>query len=202
MDALKLDTLKEIVNMCTARAAHACSELFGRKVMIDVPEAKILPLQEVPEYLGGPELKIAGTYFNMYGDATGKILLMLDHNSAINIADRLTSAVQYINISSKKEDIEELKISSLKEFGNIVVNSYINALAEILEMELSPSVPFYASDMLGAVIDFLLIEISQNSYKALILKTCIKIYNKNIDAHFILFADDVLLNKIFEKLHI
>lgn len=194
MDALELDALKEIVTIGTARSAEACSELLDKKVMIEVPEAKLLPLAEVPAYLGGSDLRIVGIYFQMTGDMEGRILLMFEEEAAEKIADELTMGMV------TQENSAELKRSSLMELGNIIANSYINGLAEVLDMKLAPSVPFFANDMLGAVIDFLLIEISQVADRALVLKTDIKADDKNINAHFLLFPDENLLKKIFEKL--
>ena len=50
------------------------------------------------------------------------------------------------------EPDDEYALSALGEIGNIVGTSYINALAAMTGMEIEPTPPATATDMLGAIV--------------------------------------------------
>ena len=50
----------------------------------------------------------------------------------------------------------EIGVSALMEIGNIVGTSYVNALAEMTGMEIEPTPPAAATDMLGAIVQSVL----------------------------------------------
>ena len=85
------------------------------------------------------------------------------------------------------------------EVGNIIINSYLNALTAITDFTLFPSIPHYAEDMLGAVLDYLLIEISKTSDTALFMETKFSAEDILISGDFLVFPDSISLEKILNK---
>ena len=51
----QLDALKEVGNIGAGHGATALSQLLGKKILITVPKANILPLSEVPRLVRGPQ---------------------------------------------------------------------------------------------------------------------------------------------------
>ncbi len=194
MDRNKIDILKEISSIGTSHAASALSQMLGCKVMIEVPSVQLLPLSEVANNLGGPEKPIIGLHFQILGDLNGRIMLILDRKSGHKIAAMLVG-----DNPSDESRLENLDESAIKELGNIVTNSYLNAIAELLGVKLMLSVPFYAEDMMGAVIDLLLIEISQIANHAILLETKITAEASNLSGSFIIFPDEKFLEELFAK---
>jgi len=195
---IELDALHEFINIGTGRAATALSELIDKKVSIKVPEIKIVPISQVPGLLGGPEIPVVGLYFKIMGDLSGSILLFFDFESSNQLANFLTAGIA----DEKTSGFEEIKESALMEAGNILTNSYLNALSDMMDNKILLSVPSYASDMLGAVIDIALIEIAQNADNALLMKTEIDSPGTKLNGSFVIFPDNESFEKIFNKIGI
>ena len=194
---ISIDALKEVVNIGTGQAATSLSEILNQKIMINVPEAKFVPLEQISEQLGGSDKQIIGVYFQTTGELESRILLIFERETGHNLATMLTG-----NKPPMNEPLGDLERSAIMELGNIIANSYINAMSQLLGIKLYPSVPFYAEDMLGAVIDFLIVEISQVADYSLLLKTKMIAESVDLNGSLIIFPDETFLKRLFAKLGI
>jgi chemotaxis protein CheC len=209
---IEKDVLKEFVNVGTGHAATSLGKLIDGTITITVPELNVMPLGDVPGKLGGPEQRIVGLFFKIYGEMTGSIMVFFPKPSADNLAKLLTMGMGSIQDSEGTYD--EMGRSSLMELGNILANSYVNALAEMLDIKVLISVPFFAEDFLGAVIDPMLIEIAMESDYAMLMETIMDSDAASLVAPatgtpavrmggtFIIFPDTPTLEKIFAKIGI
>ena len=132
---IQVDALKEVGNVGAGHAATALSQLLKKKIMISVPQVKILKLQEVENLLGDSNTLVAGIIMNVLGDVTAKILLLLTRESALSLADMLLQ-----NPVGTTKVLSEVGNSAIKR-RNILAGAYMNALNEFLGLLLLPSVP-------------------------------------------------------------
>ena len=121
----ELDALKKFMSAGTMDAAMVLSTLLNKKVTVSVPEAKIIEVTKIPEYLGGDQLGIVGLYFRIYGDITGSALIFFAEKQAELLKSILTADIDPGHMS----EFDKMRESALMELGNIMVNSYLNALA-------------------------------------------------------------------------
>jgi chemotaxis protein CheC len=192
----QLDMMHEVINIGTGHAADALSRLIDEKVLVNVPEVKMVPLAKMPEHLGGPETPIVGLYFRFSGDLAGSILLFLPEEVTGSLVQFLTAGVD-LGDPQEKENVQK---SALMELGNIVANSYLNAIAELMDMRIFISVPYYSQDQLGAMIDVLLIQIAEVADYALLLETFVESSpTRKVSCNLAIFLEDESLNKIFDK---
>jgi len=195
---IELDTLREIINMGTAYSATSLSKLIDKTILVNVPRVDIAPIKKVPELLGGSNLSIVGLYFKFYGNIDGKIFIFFEKETAELLVKYLTANMTFSNVSEQKE----IEKSALMELGNILANSYLNAIAEMMDIKILLSIPYYSSDMLGAVIDFMLIEIAKFTDYALLLNTVIESPEIKIAGNFIIFPERESFEKIFKNVGI
>ncbi len=189
----QMDLLREVSTIGSGHAATALSQLLGRKIMLRVPKVQVIPLVEVPEVMGGAEKLVAGLFFRIFGEAKGSILILFPKESALLLVREL------LKKESTRVILKELELSALKEVGNILAAAYLNAIGTMMKMVLIPSVPGLAFDMAGAVLDSLLIELSEAGETALLIETEFVQENK-ITGHFFLLPDPESLRLIFDKL--
>lgn len=190
LSAQQIDMLAEISNIGAGHAATALSQLLNKKILLQVPSVKVIPIAEVPEVVGGPERLVVGLFFRIFGNAKGNILILFPKESALSlIAELLSREPSGSNI------LQEMESSALKEVGNILASAYLNALSQMLKMVLIPSVPGLAYDMAGAVLDYILIELSQEGETALLIETEF-ISESRIKGHFFLLPDPESLRLI------
>jgi chemotaxis protein CheC len=193
----QLNTLREVTGIGVKTATAALEQMLNRRIDIAVPDIKVVSLAEVPDFLGGAEKEIVGLHLKMLGEFSGSILLKFSVETAHVLVNTLLDEG-----GSDKTIISELGESALKEIGNIITNTYLNIIAQMLEVNTFPSVPHFARDMLGAIIDFMLIEISCLSDYALVIKTQFEASNLEIEGDFLIFPDEKSLNLLYESLGI
>jgi len=184
LDSRQQDTLRELSNIGMGHAATSLSQLVGRTIMLHVPRVMTVDLSEVPDLLGGPERLVAGVILKLEGAAGGNMLLVLPRASAEQLLQILLGPAAGLD--------DELGVSTLKEIGNILASSYLNALGKMLGMTLYPSIPQLAYDMAGAVIDHVLGELGESGDLALVLETEFsgdEVAAEPIRGHFFLLPD-------------
>ncbi len=190
----QLNTLKEVTRLGVERATQALAQMIDKKINITVVDVKLIPFEQITEILGGSEEDIVGLYFKMLGDITGSNFLVFSRKSAYILADMLLGEEE-----TDRNTLSDMEKSALKELGNILTNAYLNILAEMLDVKIFSSIPHFAQDMLGAVIDFILIEISRVSDYALVIETNFEISNVEIEGNFLIFPDEESINLMFKK---
>lgn len=143
----QLDALKEVGNIGAGHAATALSQLIKKKIMITVPEVKVIKVEDVATLIGDSNSLVAGIVMNILGDITAKILFLLTRDSALSLVDMLLQKPR-----GTTKVLSEFGNSAIKETGNILSGAYMNALNEFLGLMLLPSVPNLVFDIASAIL--------------------------------------------------
>lgn len=195
LNDVQMDILKETSNIGMGHAATALSQMIGHPVKLRVPHVTITKISQVPEYLGGAEKMMVGITLQVLGDARGSILLLFPQESAHRLLCNL------IGDQGKVLIMNEVTISALKEVGNILASAYLSALGSMLHKTLIPSVPLLAYDMAGAVVDYVLIDLSKSSDLAMLVETDFIGESSSdlaIKGHFFLIPDPSTLDMFLD----
>jgi len=191
----QLDALREMSNIGMGHAATALSQMLGETLYIRVPKVTITDVEKVPDFLGGPEQLVAGVILQVLGDARGLVLMVFPEESAIELLRRVVSR------TPSQQVLDEIEESTLKEIGNILASAYLSALGSLVNKVLIPSIPQFAYDMVGAVIDAVLGDLIQQGEQAVMLEAVV--YGNNseqsdLNGHFFLIPDRESLRTLFE----
>jgi chemotaxis protein CheC len=135
------DAIREIVNIGIGRAAATLSELIGTRIELSVPRVALLSIDEITDSAtalpGESEVAIVQDF---RGEITGRSALILPHASGLRLAQLLGEVAEPVD----ELDLEMSGI--LTEVGNIMLNSVLGALANIVGTRLIYSVPqFYGA---------------------------------------------------------
>ena len=190
LSGLHLDVLKEIGTIGAGNAATSLSKLLVKRIDMNVPEVKISEFNMIESILGSGDTLVAGVYLQFEGEIKGNVLYILDTKSAKNLASLLLGTKQ--DNESKDEfyaGFSELEASALEEIGNILISSYLNAISSFTGLSIKPSVPYFACDMLGAILSVPLIQYGQTSDKVLFVETDFEIGHDKMKSHFIVMPD-------------
>jgi chemotaxis protein CheC len=186
---LQLDALRELANIGSGTASTALSGMLGRPVDISVPKAEALPFAEAVEAAGEAEAEITGIVLGLLGEMNGTVLLLVPPPDA----DKLCRMLGV-------EPDDEFALSALGEIGNIVGTSYINALASMTAMEIEPTPPATATDMLGAIVESVLAGAAMSGDVALMLDSNLVVEGEDCSISFLLVPDqggvDLLLSRL------
>ena len=193
LNEIQKDALKEIGNICSGNAATALSQLLNKKISIVVPRILFIPIEEVPNAVGGADKLVVGLIFRVLGDIPSHILFIFSQKDALALASFMTQKP----VSDGKV-ITELERSALKEIGVILANAYIGALSSFVGMGLVPSVPELIADMAGAIVDYILIELSDVYKFALLVESEFCETSASIKGHFFLIPNPIGLEMILK----
>lgn len=192
---LHLDALKELSNIGCGHAATALSQLLHRRIAIRVPRVTVTAFKDVAEGLGGAEAPVAAVALRMSGDAAGHVLLLLAPRAAQRLAGALTHG------PGELADLEQtLSRSVLQEVGNVLASAYLNALGGLTRLVLLPSVPIFACDMVGALVDAALIEQSEAADLALVMETTFDADGESLAGQLLLLPHPESLEQIFRAI--
>jgi len=186
---LQLDALRELANIGSGNASTALSAMLGRSVDIDVPSALVLPMGEAVDHVGSPEAEVTGVVLGVFGDFAASVLLLFTPSDAALMCGLLGV-----------EAGTEIGESALMEIGNIVGSSYINALGGMTGMEVEPTPPAAATDMLAAIVESVLAERAGASDVALLLDSNLVVEGEGCSISFLLVPDhggvELLLSRL------
>ena len=198
MDAQQLDAMREIANIGAGHAATALSQMTDRVIMIEVPEVRVLPLEDVDRVLGEPDDVMAAVMMRVLGDITGRTVQVFPGPTAV----RLTSLLVGGQDVDFPHEFPETHQSALKEAGNIIVGAYLNALSDFMGKLLIMSVPAFAIDMAGAIMTTTYLNFGEARDYVFCINTRMLLGDERLSAHFLLIPDDTSLNVILREMRL
>ncbi|WP_037498224.1 chemotaxis protein CheC [Solirubrobacter soli] len=175
---MQLDALRELANIGSGTASTALSGMLGRSVDISVPNAKVLPMADAVGAIGDAEAEATGIALGVTGDMPATVLLLFSPNDASQMCG-------FLGVEAGTEIGE----SALMEIGNIVGASYLNALGQMTGMELEPTPPAAATDMLAAIVETVLAQRAGAGDVALLLDTDLVVEDSDASVSFLLVPD-------------
>lgn len=195
MNELEMDILKEIGSIGGGNAATAMSSMLNAKVNMSLPKVVILGFNEALDYLGDPEELVAAIFVEMSGELSGIMLLILTKEFSDEVLFRMLGKVD-----SDFLELEEIDSSVLIETGNIVISSYITAMASLTNVNVELSVPQLAVNMVGGIMSAPISLMGQHSDRIMMITGQFTIDGKALDSEMLLLPDVESLNVLMKKL--
>jgi chemotaxis protein CheC len=193
-DGRVLEIIKEFASIGAGNAATALSSLLDLELMNEVTSVNIIPLQDVPKWLGGPEQVVAGTYTYLCGELKSGILVVLPQESAVALLEHLTK--ETVDLST----INKIQMSALREVGNICLCWYLIAVSKMIDIDMIPAPPDATVDLLGAVLDIPLASLGMKVDTVLAVHTCFKALEKDFDGYFLMLPEEATFKLILERM--
>lgn len=191
----EVDALKEMANIGAGHAATALSQLTNRRVMIDVPNVGIYPIEEAAAAVGDERQVVAAILIQVLGDLTGRSLMIFDKSCAMQLVDVLLG-----RDSDRTHILGDIERSTLEETANILTGAYLNGLSSLLGLMLIPSVPRLAVDVCDAVLSASYLDLSRENRIVIVLDTRFRFdpSDAGMSGHFVLLPDTASLNVILK----
>lgn len=191
-NAVQLDALKEVINIGGGNAATSLSQLINKPVQMTVPVIEAMAYEDLYEKVMSEETIVDAVMTRMIGQAEGVFLLVgleedMTHLAAIMLPD---------DVSASSEMID----SALKELANILVNSFLNSVTKLLDINLLTSIPLLTRDMFGAIVSSVYMESGQYDDTVLILKNEFYYMGERMEAALYFVPKPGVLEKLFSLL--
>ncbi|MDW7553130.1 MULTISPECIES: chemotaxis protein CheC [Azospirillum] len=136
LDELERDALTELGNIGVGRATTAFSRMIGGPVEISVPMVSLVPGDRVSgllrSALPGPLIAVTEC---LSGAFLGSAILLMPERSGLPLA------AAALPPGVPKEDAAELVEEALAEVGNIVLNSCLSSMGNLLGVAIGTTLP-------------------------------------------------------------
>ncbi|MFN6484900.1 MULTISPECIES: chemotaxis protein CheX [unclassified Nostoc] len=141
--AEELDALQELINIGVGRAASLLNEMVDSHIRLKIPVVKVLTAADAykelttrfhDQTLAAVKLRFTGSF---YGTA-----------SLIFPTDSASTLVAVLTGEDPSADLDAVKIGTLSEIGNIVINGVMGSLSNVLKKHLNYTLPVYLEDTL------------------------------------------------------
>ncbi|PRY74661.1 chemotaxis protein CheC [Alkalibacterium olivapovliticus] len=159
---LRYDALQEVVNIGGGHAATSLAKLIGRPVEMDVPFVELLSYEEVYQNIQADDTIVKVVLSELMGKKYGVFLFVIDPDDADKVAHML--------LPDQTEMSEELIDSSLKELSNIIFQSFLQAVVQLIDKPLIASLPVMTTDLFGSILSSVYMEQEQYSDELFIIK--------------------------------
>ena len=142
LTADQLDALTELINIGVGQAAGMLNEMIEFRIQLQVPWLQLLSSSELQQELGkrlGKE-RLSSVQLEFSGSFSGNVQLVFPTESAATLVEVLTEE------KSESPALDELKIGTLTEVGNIVINGVMGSISNILTQPIHYDVPYYIEE--------------------------------------------------------
>jgi chemotaxis protein CheC len=186
---MQLDALRELANIGSGTAGTALGSMLGKTVDISVPTAAALPLADAVAIAGAPDELRFGIVVPIVGDMEAIVVLLFPEPDAKKLCG-------VYGIEPATPDGR----SMLGEVGNILGTHYINVLAEMAGMRLEPAPPQVVEDMLGSILQSVLLGRGDDVDQALILDSQLLVEDEECSLSFLLLPNHGGIRQLLERL--
>jgi chemotaxis protein CheC len=136
LEELERDALTELVNIGVSRAAGSLRKMVGEQVFLSVPSVEVVGRSVaatlIREREAGPLIAVRQGF---EGAFSGQALLIFPQDNSLELVRAVTGETM------STTDAADLEDEALAETGNIVLNSCLATMANMLKRPLTMSLP-------------------------------------------------------------
>jgi chemotaxis protein CheC len=193
LTAVQKDTLTELINIGYARAAGALSDLTGHRITLAVPEVAIHEIEEIAPLLENVikgEITSVNQFFG--GTINGNAILLLDKAAALLLNRLLTDRPQAAMLDDSAREV-------IVEVGNIVLNACLGVFGNLLQVQISFSVPHLEVNNVGHIMRSIRIQ-DQSFRYALMIHTRFHLRASDVSGYLAIILGVTSLERVLDEL--
>lgn len=136
LDDLERDALTEIVNIGVSRAASNLRKMVGEQVLLSVPSIDVVSQKRAARLISERELsQLVAVRQDFTGAFSGRALLIFPHEKSLELVRAVT------NDELSAAELVAMEHEALAETGNVILNSCLATMANMLRQSLSMTIP-------------------------------------------------------------
>jgi chemotaxis protein CheC len=136
LSELEQDALAELSNVAMARAANSLRQMIKHQVELSVPSVEIVSKEAATQLISKPSnATLVAIRQDFTGAFSGRALLIFPESSSLELVRVVVGSQLPL------EDIVNLEDEALAETGNIILNSWVATIANLLKSGLKMSLP-------------------------------------------------------------
>ncbi|WP_404710243.1 chemotaxis protein CheX [Sphingomonas sp. MMS24-J13] len=133
---LERDALTEIVNIGVSRAASNLRKMIGGEVLLSVPSIEVVSQRRAARLISEREVsELIAVRQNFQGPFSGCALLIFPETNSLELVRAVTGG------ELSTAELIEMEHEALAETGNIILNSCLATMANMLKRSLTMTLP-------------------------------------------------------------
>lgn len=133
---LERDALAEIVNIGVSRAAASLRKMIGDQVLLSVPSVEVVTQRRAARLIAEREVvDLVAVRQDFAGPFSGRALLIFPENNSLELVRAVTGG------ELNTAEVLEIEHEALAETGNIILNSCLATMANMLRRSLTMTIP-------------------------------------------------------------
>jgi chemotaxis protein CheC len=133
---LETDALTEIVNIGVSRAASNLRKMVGDQVLLSVPSIEVVSQRRAARLIGEREIaQLVAVRQDFAGAFSGRALLIFPEENSLELVRAVTGG------ELTALEVLEMEDEALAETGNVILNSCLATMANMLQRSLTMTIP-------------------------------------------------------------
>lgn len=133
---LERDALTEIMNIGVSRAASSLRKMIGDQVHLSVPSIDVVNQCRVARLISEREIgELIAVRQDFSGPFSGRALLIFPETNSLELVRAVTGG------ELSAEEVIEMEHEALAETGNVILNSCLATMANMLKRSLTMTIP-------------------------------------------------------------
>ena len=193
LTATQKDALTELINIGYARAAGALSDLTGHRIILEVPNVAIHPIEKLTPILKTVLQGDVASVNQVFGGAlSGNAILVLDKAAALLLNRLLTDRPE-------AEELDGAGREVITEVGNIVLNACLGVFGNLLQVQVTFTVPHLHVDDIEFVLDSITVADKDLLY-ALMIHTRFYLRASDVSGYLVIILGVTSLERLLVEL--
>jgi len=136
LDELERDALTEIVNIGVSRAASSLRKMIGDQVLLSVPSIEVVSQRRAARLISEREISnLVAVRQDFSGAFAGRALLIFPESNSLELVRAVTGG------TLTAAEVLDMEHEALAETGNVILNSCLATMANMLKRSLSMTIP-------------------------------------------------------------
>jgi len=187
------DALTELINIGYARAAAALSDLTGHRITLEVPQVAIHLIQDITPMLKRVVIgEVASVNQVFGGPIAGNAILLLDKSAALLLNRLLTDRPEASDLDGAAKEV-------ITEVGNIVLNACLGVFGNLLQVQVTFTVPSLQIEDIQRVLSSITVEQNELHY-ALMIHTRFHLRTSDVSGYLVIILGVTSLGRLLEEL--
>ena len=187
-------SLIKITKEATQKASLALLKLTHQQASIEFTKIEVGKVKDVFMKIN-PESIVTGIYLPISGDAKGGAILIFPEKVSYLLCDMLTGKKP-----GTTRQLNEHDKSALNEVGNIILGSILTVLSNNLKMKMIEHMPNFCLDMLGAVVDQIIVQFIQKSEEVLIIELVFNFSSPEVKGYVLIIFETEEMKVLIKNL--
>jgi chemotaxis protein CheC len=133
---LERDALTEIVNIGVSRAASSLRKMIGDQVFLSVPSIEVVSQKRAARLISEREVSdLVAVRQDFAGPFSGRALLIFPETNSLELVRAVTGG------ELSAQDVVDMEQEALAETGNVILNSCLATMANMLRRSLTMTIP-------------------------------------------------------------